>query len=383
MKNHKISLAIVALSAVLIAAALLTGFSSEAALTPPAPPEIQVARPVIRTVATHERYPAVVEAVDRVVLHAQVSGYLDSIAFEEGASVKQGDVLFQIDARVYRAKLADAEAALAIARAEADLARTENERAQRLLKKNAISAEEAERRAAQATVAKARMRVAEAALNTAELNVEFSQVRAPFDGRIGRANVTRGNLVTPADELAVIVATDRLYVRFDMNESEFVHFNSHAAGNWSVDFFINEDVVASGPVAIIDNEVRTGTGTVRIRAQIDNSTHQVMPGMFGHADVVFGEQQDVLLVDDKAIGTGQGRRYVLVVNAQNALEYRPILTGSIHGGMRHVKSGLAAGDRIVVEGLMRVRPGIVVTPVEVSMTQVADTQLPSRIHADS
>lgn len=383
MNIYRVSLAAVALFTFLtVAIVTIVGSRSEAS-APPVAPEISVARPVIQTIASSERYPAVVEAVDRAVLHAQVSGYLDSITFEEGARVRQGDVLFNIDNRIYRAKLADAEAALAMAHAEAELARTESERALRLLKKNAISAEEAERRAAQATVARARVRAAEAAVNTARLNVEFSQVRAPFDGRIGRAQVTPGNLVTPADELAVIVATDRLYVRFDMNESEFVSFNPQAANSWSVSFFVDDRIVASGPVAIIDNEVRSGTGTVRIRARIGNSDQQLVPGMFGHADVVFGEQRDALLIDDKAIGTSQGRRYVLVVNKENALEFRPIVTGDVHDGMRHVKSGLTAGDRIVVDGLMRVRPGAVVTPVEISMTRVAGTLLPSRIHADS
>lgn len=383
--SKKAILVSITLSAVLTVSILAAGRSSSGTAVPSSLPEVQVAKPVIRTINASQRYPAMIEAVDRVALHAQVSGYLERVSFDEGALVKQGDILFHIDSRYYRAKLADAEAALAIARAEAGLARTESERALRLAARSAISAEEVERRMAQSAIARARVQAAEAALNSAQLNVEFSEVRAPFDGRIGRANVTRGNLVTPEDELAVIIATDRLHVRFDMNESEFVRLDPYASGNWVVNFSIDKTgaVIASGPVTIIDNEVRAGTGTVRIRARLEAAGHQLIHGMFGNAELVFGEQHDALLIDEKAIGTGQGRRYVLVVNGQNTLEYRPVTLGAVHRGMRQVENGLSAKDRVVVSGLMQVRPGAVVTPVEVPMVAVAETLLPSQAGAGS
>jgi membrane fusion protein, multidrug efflux system len=384
--SKKAGLVALALSAVLLGSALVAGRnSSEAAAVPSGSPEVRVAKPVLRTVNASRRYPAMIEAVDRVALHAQVSGYLERVSFQEGALVRQGDILFQIDSRLYRARLADAEAALAIARAEADLARNESARALRLIARSAIPAEEAERRMAQAAVARAKVRAAEAALDNAQLNVEFSEIRAPFDGRIGRAHVTRGNLVTPEDELAVIVATDRLHVRFDMNESEFARLNPYAAGDWRVNFSVDKggETIASGPVTIIDNEVRAGTGTVRIRARLEVARRPLIHGMFGNAEVVFGERHDALLIDEKAIGTSQGKRYVLVVNGQNTLEYRPVTLGAVHSGMRQVESGLSTQDRVVVGGLMQVRPGALVTPVEVPMVAVAETLLPSRVDSGS
>lgn len=384
--SKKAKLVSLALSALLPVSVLLAGkSSSEAAARPSGSPEVQVAKPVLRTVNASQRYPAMIEAVDRAALHAQVSGYLERVSFQEGALVRQGDILFHIDSRFYRAKLADAEAALAIARAEADLARNESERALRLAARNAIPTEEVERRMAQAAIARARVQAARAALDNAKLNVEFSEIRAPFDGRIGRANVTRGNLVTPEDELAVIVATDRLHVRFDMNESEFARLDPYAAGDWLVNFSVDKagEVIASGPVTIIDNEVRAGTGTVRIRARLEGAKRPLMHGMFGNAEVVFGERHDALLIDEKAIGTSQGKRYVLVVNEKNTLEYRPVTLGTVHRGMRQVESGLSTQDRVVVSGLMQVRPGALVTPVEVPMVAVAETLLPSRVDSGS
>lgn len=383
--SKKTRLVSLTLSALVLVSVLVAGRSSgEAAARPSGSPEVQVAKPVLRTVNASQRYPAMIEAVDRVALHAQVSGYLERVSFQEGALVRQGDILFHIDSRFYRAKLADAEAALAIARAEADLARNESGRALRLAARSAIPAEEVERRLAQAAIARAKVQAAQAALDNAKLNVEFSEIRAPFDGRIGRANVTRGNLVTPEDELAVIVATDRLHVRFDMNESEFARLDPYAS-DWLVNFSVDKagEVIASGPVTIIDNEVRTGTGTVRIRARLEVARRPLIHGMFGNAEVVFGERHDALLIDEKAIGTSQGKRYVLVVNGENTLEYRPVTLGPAHRGMRQVESGLSPQDRVVVSGLMQVRPGALVTPVEVPMVAVAETLLPSRVDSGS
>lgn len=345
-------------------------------------PEVQVAAPVVQTVAASLEFPAMLEAIDRVALHAQVTGYLDSIEFVEGALVREGDALFRIDARIHQAKLADATAALRVARAEAGVAQSEAERATRLLEKKALSAEEVERRVAHAEVAKARVLAAEAAVAAAQLDVEFAVIRAPFTGRIGRAKVTRGNLVTPADELGVLVAIDELLVRFDLDEHAFAALDPRERDRWFVNF-TGGGTETYGPVTIMETEVKPGTGTVRMFARIPNPGHELLPGMFGEASLVYGVHEDAVLIDDKALGTNQGQRYVLVVNESNMLEYRPVTVGAQYGELRAVASGLAPAERIVINGLMRVRPGATVAPVEVPMPAVAAASLPSRAVAGS
>jgi RND family efflux transporter MFP subunit len=363
--------------AALAAMASLTACVSEVSSSIASAPEVHVATPVVQTVPASLQFPAMLEAVDRVVLHAQVSGYLDSVAFEEGTLVSEGDVLFRIDARAYLARLADAQAALTIAAAESRLAQSEAERAGRLQERQAISTEEVDRRVAHAAVAKARVLAAEAAVKTAELDVEFAVIRAPFSGRIGRAQVTRGNLVTPADELAVLVAMDELLVRFDIDEQALASLGAQDRQEWHVKFLAS-GLETTGPVTIVDSEVKTGTGTVRMFARIQNAEHRLLPGMFGEASLVYGVHREAVLIDDKAVGTHQGQRFVLVVNESNVLDYRPVTVGARYGELRSIQSGLAPTDRIVINGLMRVRPGAVITPIEVPMPAVAGTALPSR-----
>jgi RND family efflux transporter MFP subunit len=369
-----------------VAAASLSGCTTEAApnVGAVAAPEVQVAAPVVQSVIDSRTFPAVLEAVDRVALRAQVTGYLDSIEFQEGAFVKEGDVLFRIDSRAYRARLADAEAALTVARAEAQLAQSEADRAARLKERIAISGEEVERRTARAAVTQAQVSAAEAALQKAKLDVEYATIRAPFAGRIGRSQMTRGNLVTPADELGVLVAMDHLLVRFDIDDQAFAQLKPQSSPNWSVKFAAQgSDRTITGPVSIVDSEVKAGTGTVRIHARIDNRERALLPGMLGDAELVFGNRQGALLIDDKAVGTNQGRRFVLVVGADNVIEYRPVSLGGRHGNMHEVAGGLNPTDRVVINGLMRVRPGASVTPVAAEMPTVASTKLPSRVGTGS
>jgi RND family efflux transporter MFP subunit len=369
-----------------VAAVSFSGNPSSAATNPAAgaAPEVQVAIPVVQTVTDSRKFPALLEAVDRVAIRAQVSGYLDNIEFQEGAFVKKGDVLFRIDSRVYRARLADAEAALVVAHAEAKLAKNEADRAARLQERIAISGEELERRIARAAVTEAHIASAEAAVQKAKLDVEYSTLRAPFAGRIGRSRITRGNLVTPADELAVLVATDQLFVRFDIDDRAFAQLNAAKAQDWSVNFTARgADKGVSAPVSIVDSEVKAGSGTVRIHARIDNRNISLLPGMLGEAELVFGKRQNALLIDDKAVGTNQGRRFVLVVGDSNVIEYRPVTLRARHGDLHEVAGGVSATDRVVINGLMRVRPGATVTPVSADMPAVANAMLPSRVGAGS
>lgn len=356
-----------AIVALVIAAALSfsacspdTVNAQEAMVAKPAP--ATVAAPVVRTVAVTQTYPAQVEAIERVELRPQASGSLEAVNFTEGAAVTRGQVLFRIDRRPYAAALAEAEAALTQARADAEATVREGERAARLVEKKAISREDADRRIASSAVASARVAAARAAVERARLNLSFTEVRSPISGRIGRAEVTRGNLVSPETRLAVIVATDPVYVRFDVDENTLASQLGEARGQWRVAF---NGMPAR--VAFVENEIGRGTGTLRIRAKLNNPNGTVIPGMYGTVTLTLGEEKNAILVRDEAIGADQGQRFVLVVDAENTLQYRAVTLGAREGDLRVVKSGLTAKDKIVVNGLFRLRPGMPVAPSLSSM----------------
>lgn len=321
-----------------------------------------VAMPVVRTVPVTQTYPAQIEAIERVELRPQVAGYLDSVNFTEGALVTRGQVLVRIDRRSYAAALAEAEAALVQAQADADATLREGARAARLLEKKAISQEDADRRVASANVAAARITAARAAVERARLHLSFTEVRSPISGRIGRAEVTRGNLVSPESLLGVIVATDPVYVRFDVDENTLGSQLGKGQGRWRIAF---NGVPAE--FAFVENEIGRGTGTLRIRARLSNTRGTVVPGMYGTATLTLGEEKNALLVRDEAIGADQGQRFVLVVDDKNTLQYRAVTLGAREGDLRVVKSGIAATDHVVVNGLFRLRAGMPVTPNVVAM----------------
>ena len=321
-----------------------------------------VATPVVRNVAITQTYPAQIEAIERVELRPQASGYLETVNFAEGAYVSRGQVLFRIDRRPYAAALAEAEAALTQAKADAEATVREGERAARLVEKKAISQEDADRRIASSGVASARVAAARAAVERARLNLSFTEVRSPISGRIGRAEVTRGNLVSPETRLAVVVGTNPVYVRFDVDENTLVSQLGNGTGKWRVTF---NGMPAE--VAFVENEIGRGTGTLRIRAKLNNPNGAAIPGMYGTATLILGEQKNAVLVREEAIGADQGQRFVLVVDDKNTLQYRAVTLGAREGDLRVVKSGISANDKVVVNGLFRLRPGMPVIPNVVAM----------------
>lgn len=353
----------------LLAAALalaLAACSSGAANAPVAagPMAVPVATPEMRTVPVTVELPGHVEATERVEVRARVPGTLERIAFEEGARVRKGQLLAQVDPARYAAALSSAEAELREAEAQAKLAAAEAARAGRLVERRAISDEEAERRVAQSAVTFARRDAARARAARARLDLEHTRVLAPINGRIGRAELTAGNLVGPEDRLAVLVADDQVYVRFDVAESAL---SGADIAQWRARFTLADAPghAFEGQLAFLENEITAGTGTIRARISLDGHP-ALVPGRYGRVELVLGERKDALLVNETAIGADQGTRYVLVVDDKGTVQYRPVAAGARIGAQRVIEQGLAPDDRIVVAGLMGVRPGMTVAPQDVA-----------------
>lgn len=358
------------LIAVAVATVLAACGTGEASAPDTAGPmSVPVAAPEIRSLPVTLELPGHVEATERVELRPQITGIIERVAYTQGAPVRKGQLLVQIDPAPYAAALAGAEADLREAQAQARLAAGEARRARSLAGRQAISTEEAERREAQAAVAAARRDAAVAAATRARLELGYTRVVAPIDGRIGRAELTAGNLVGPDDVLGVLVANDQVYVRFDIAESSLA---GHDTSHWRARFTLPEapDKVFDGSLAFIDNEISADTGTLRVRIALDGHP-ALIPGRYGQVQLILGEHKDALLVQATAIGADQGARYVLVVDSEGEVQYRPVTLGARVGDQRVIEQGLDASDRIVIAGLMGVRPGMTVAPQDVAATASA------------
>lgn len=365
-----------AASLIMVAVAQTACTATNAEQGPPPTPQIPVAKPLVQAIAPTQQFPARVEAIDRVELRPRVSGYVEQVLFEEGAIVRKGEPLVRIDPRPYRARLNEAHARLELARADLVLAHQEQDRAHRLVARSAIAVQELDRREAALAAARARVAAANAAHEQAALELSYTEIRAPISGRIGRALVTVGNLVSAADGggtlLATLISTDPVYVTFDLDEKTAAQAGREGEHVLPVRFLAAGGATeALGTLAFLDNELGNGTGTLRARAQLENTDGVLVPGMLGRVTVTLNHLNESLLIDDKAVGTDQGQRYVLVAGASGAVEYRPIETGGLHGALRVVRHGLSAEDQVVVNGLMKVQPGAVIKPVQVSMERTA------------
>jgi RND family efflux transporter MFP subunit len=367
---------VVAVSSALLLGVFTLGRSSK----PPAPPPAQavtVATVLERDITEWDEFTGRLEAVDQVEIRARVSGYIKRVAFAEGKEVSKGEVLFEIDPRPYQADLARAEAELERARSAAKLAESEVQRAHKLVDVQAISREEFDSRTSAEAQGGATVRAAEAAVQTARLNLEWTKVRSPISGRVSNALVTEGNLVQagpPAGEvLTTVVSADSMYLYFDSDEQTYLRYAGRARSsggtNWRtarLPVFLglaNESGFPhEGRLDFVDNQVDPQTGTIRTRAVFSNRSRALTPGLFARVKLVGTEKQSATLVRDAAIGTDQDRKFVLVVGAGDTLAYRPVVPGRLSDGLRIVTSGLKPGERIVVNGLMRVRPGMKVSP---------------------
>jgi multidrug efflux system membrane fusion protein len=346
----------------------------EAGNPPPAPPAPQVttAEVAVRELNDWADFTGRLEAVDSVEIRPRVGGYVESVHFAEGGRVAAGELLYQIDPRPYKAEVDRLRAERERARAQLKLAESYRERAERLLERNAISEEEAERNAADASVAAAQLASIGAALEAAELNLSFTRVTAPIAGHVSRAIVTAGNLVDASVVLTTIVSDDEVYAYFDVDEQTYLdHIQQANAAEDSVVQvgLINEEGYPhSARLDFVDNQIDPQHGTIRARAILDNSAGQFTPGLFARMKLVSPNRHRAALVDDRAIGTDLGKRFVFVVDEQGVVQYRPVETGRLVAGLRIVNEGLAAGDVVIVNGLQRVRPGVSVAQTRVAMS---------------
>lgn len=372
------ALAVAVASAIWLSAGGTPSHAAEPAAAPPAP-EVTVAQVLLRPVSDTNAFTGRIQAVDTIQIKPRVSGYIDSIHFREGATVKKGDLLFTIDPRPYRAEVDRLAANLAQARAESKNADANAARGTKLVEQHAVSREEADRLDTAAASAKAQVASVQAALDNARLNLSFTEVRAPVDGKVSNAQITPGNLVTPSDTLTSVVTVDPMYVYFDVDEQTFLKLDRLRRQNGrapEVEMGLADEQAYPhvGKIDFVDNQVRAGAGTIRLRAVFPNADGAYTAGLFARVQLRSGNMQPRALIDDKAVGTDLGNKFVYVVGKDKKVEYRRVATGALVDGLRVVDSGLNADDVVVVNGLQRVRPGVEVNAKRVTMASlVPDT----------
>lgn len=351
---------------------------------PPAIP-VSVAAVVLQDVSLWDEFSGRLEAVQRVDIRPRVAGAVQAVHFREGALVKQGDLLVTVDPAPYVAEVDRAEAQVVAAQARLSYTRSEMERAVRLLQESAIAQREHDERVNAQREADANLRAAQAALQTARLNLSYTQVRAPVAGRVGRIEVTVGNLVSAgasAPVLTTLVSVSPIYASFDTDEQVVARAIDGLDGGKGgqggrarierIPVQMGTGTAGSTPFSghlqLIDNQVDARSGTVRVRAVFDNADGSLMPGQFARVRMGQARSSQALLISERAVGTNQSKKFVMVVGEGNKVEYREVVLGAPVDGLRVVASGLKAGETIVVNGLQRVRPGVVVAPQQVPMT---------------
>jgi RND family efflux transporter MFP subunit len=380
-----------ALSLVLALAAC--GQGQQASNGPP-PPTVTVAKPTVRAVMDQDEYVGRFVAIDAVEIRARVSGYLDKIHFRDGQMVKQGDLLFTIDKRPFENTLAQARANLAQARANLAFAESDLDRGKQLVRERTISEQVFQQRTQAFGSAQASVAANEAAVKQAELDLDFTELRAPVAGRIGDRRVSPGNLVTGGTTgtttmLGTIVSMDPIRFEFSMDEASYLRYERFSQSGKEVTgrehgvtvglkLIDDKNFERRGSMDFVDNAIDRSSGTIRGRAVFSNPDGLLTPGMFGRVRVPGSPTYNALLLPDAAIGTEQIRKYVLVIGADNKAAMKYVTLGQlIEDNLRVIKDGLDAGDRVVVNGLMRVRPGQTVKPEEKGASPSAAAAAPS------
>jgi RND family efflux transporter MFP subunit len=351
------------------------------------PPEVSVSQPIERAVSDSLEFTGRIEAVESVDVRARASGYITRVAFDAGARVKQGDLLFEIDPREYQAAVNRAEGDIARLRANLARAGAEVTRTQRLRSSGAVSEREVDTATGSKGATEGELVAAQAQLEKARLDLQFTRVTAPIAGRASRAEITAGNLVVVGADgghiITTVVSIDPVWVYFDIDEPALLRLRE--AEHRRTGRPLTPENLASlqipvelglanepgfphtGRIDFVDNRVDPATGTMRVRAVLRNEQGLFSPGFFVRVKLAIGQPKPTLLVTERAIGTDQGRKYVLVTNDKNVVEYREVQLGSLADGLRAITDGLAPGEWVIVNGIQRARPGVTVTPERVAM----------------
>jgi multidrug efflux system membrane fusion protein len=366
--------------------------SVKPAVANPPPPEVTVAGVIHRPLHEWQEFSGRLQAVNTVEIRPRVSGYVDRVGFEDGTRVKKGQLLFQIDPRPFQAEVDRLIAERSRSLSDLELAKANRARAERLISAHAVSRESYEQLVAAEASAQGALGSIGASLEEARLNRGFTEVRAPIDGHVSRAIITSGNLVTSASLLTTLVSDDPVYVYFDADEQTYLRYTktqrdsgpAQSASAVYVGLVDEEGYPHRAALDFIDNQVDAATGTIRARAALANPDGRYTPGLFARVRLVGGEDQDSVLIEDRAVGTDLSKKFVLALTADNRIEYRLVELGPEIDGLRVVTRGLAPSDVIVVNGLQHVRPGQTVAPTRVAMrgdsdglTQVAAASEPN------
>jgi multidrug efflux system membrane fusion protein len=356
------------------------GQDAAAAAKPTPPVSVKAGPPLQKEVAEWDEYTGRIEALESVEIRARVSGYLDRVNFRDGDKVKKGDLLFVIDPRPYRAELSRAEAELERARTRLELARNSLQRAEHLRKSKAISEEDYDGRSKGLREAAAAAQSAEAAVQTARLNLDFTEVRAPIGGRIGRELITVGNLVKGDETLLTgIVSTDPVHVYVDADERAVLRYRRLAAADphtGTREVRIPAELALldetgfphKGYLDYVDPRMDAGTGTLRVRGVFPNPGELLSPGFFARLRIHAGAPHPALLIPERAIGTDQGQKFVWIAKNDGSIEYRRIVPGAQFGPLRAVAEGLQPDDQVVIEGIQKLRPGVKVQAERIAVT---------------
>lgn len=350
----------------------------------PAPPSVTVAKPVMKNIVDRTDFIGRFEAVDQVDVRARVSGYLDIVHFQDGPLVRTGDILFTIDPRPYRNTLEQAKAAVTSAQVRLEFAQSDLDRAEQLRRTGNIADQLFDQRRQAFLTGRAEMDRAQAALRQAKLDVEFTEVRAPLAGRISRKLVSEGNLINANETLLTnIVSLHPIQFYFDVDERSFLAFSQQAQGGTrtSTSGETNEVTLTltderlgelKGWVDFVDNRLDAASGTIRLRATFDNKDMFLTPGLFGRVSVGASDPYKAILLPDEAISSDQDRRVVYMIDEKNIVHLKPVRIGPRIDGYRIVRDGLTGDETVVVNGLIRVRPGAPITPQLTSLPPVRE-----------
>lgn len=372
------------MAAALAAASLIAlPIPAEAQEGAPPPPAVTVARPVVKDIQELDDFIGRFEAVDQVDVRARVSGYLDEVHFVDGAFVAEGDLLFTIDPRTAQAALSQAQATLDSAQAQLTFATNDLERGEELRESGTVSQQTIEERRQAFLIAKGEADRAEAALTQARLDVEFTEIKAPIGGRVSRRLVSRGNLINANETvLTNIVSLDPIHFYFDIDERSYLGYSRMqesgmraaepgAANEVLITLTTDREPSRRGSMDFADNRLDAASGTIRARAVLENKDFFLTPGMFGRATLLGSDKYRGVLIPDEALGSDQDRRVVYLVGPDNVVTLKPVRPGPRIDGYRVIREGLEGSETIVVNGLMRVRPGMTIAP---TLTELPPTR---------